>query len=87
MSEYWIHLEGLERLARQLRKDGKTSVITDRLIAYSSFLSVVASTTSMELPPIAWEDDSVDSSDLEDELLVRTTVWRSHMALHTPSPD
>lgn len=67
MSEYWIHLEGLERLARQLRKDGKTSVITDRLIAYSSFLSVVASTTSMELPLIPWADDSVDSGDLEDE--------------------
>lgn len=67
MSEYWIHLDGLERLARQLRTDGKTSTMTDRLIANSSFLSTVASTTSMELPSIPWEHDTIDSSDVEEE--------------------
>lgn len=67
MSEYWIHLDGLERLARQLRDDGKASPIIDRLITNSSFLSTVASTTSMDLPPIPWQDDSIDSYDLKDE--------------------
>jgi arginine metabolism regulation protein II len=67
MSEYWIHLDGLELLARQLRNDGKTSTITDRLIANSSFLSTVASTTSIELPSIPWEYDTIDSSDVEEE--------------------
>lgn len=68
MSEYWIHLDGLERLARQLRDDGKASPIIDRLIANSAFLSTVASTTSMDLPSIPWQDDNIDLGDLEDEL-------------------
>lgn len=64
MSEYWIHLEGVNRFARQLRSEVEESSWIDRLIAISSFLSTLANTTSVNLPPIPWSDDSLVVPDL-----------------------
>ncbi|KIX03150.1 uncharacterized protein Z518_06701 [Rhinocladiella mackenziei CBS 650.93] len=59
MSEYWIHLDGVDRVARQLRTEAQESPIIERLITISSFLSTVANTTSMDLPSIPWPDNNV----------------------------
>jgi len=65
MSEYWIHLAGVDRLARQLRNATQASPGIDRLITISSFLSTLASTTALDLPPKPWADDQPDVSELE----------------------
>ncbi|KAJ4518996.1 hypothetical protein HRR83_003698 [Exophiala dermatitidis] len=64
MSEYWIHLDGVNRYARQLRSEVGESSGIDRLIAISSFLSTLANSTSVDLPPIPWSDDNLTMSDL-----------------------
>ena len=58
MSEYWIHLQGVQNLADQLRHEGRTSPLIDCLTANASFLSTIASTTSMDLPSIPWSEDN-----------------------------
>ncbi|EXJ82901.1 hypothetical protein A1O3_06717 [Capronia epimyces CBS 606.96] len=64
MSEYWIHLHGVNHLARQLRGQVEESSQIDRLIAISSFLATLANTTSIDLPPIPWSDDDLVVPDL-----------------------
>ncbi|EXJ87722.1 hypothetical protein A1O1_04647 [Capronia coronata CBS 617.96] len=64
MSEYWIHLDGVNRFARQLRSEVEESSRIDRLIAISSFLSTLANTTSINLLPIPWSDDGLVVPDL-----------------------
>jgi arginine metabolism regulation protein II len=67
MSEYWIHLDGVDRLARQLRNEAQGSPNIDRLITISSFLSTLADTTSLELPSTPWTEEYPDrQSHLQD---------------------
>ncbi|KIW46939.1 uncharacterized protein PV06_02559 [Exophiala oligosperma] len=55
MSEYWIHLGGMGRLARELqREEEHASPRIARLITMSTFLSTLASTTSLELDELPW---------------------------------
>lgn len=65
MSEYWIHLDGVESLARQLRDQAQGSPNLDRLITISSFLSTLADTTSIELPSIPWTEADLDHRSLQ----------------------
>ena len=62
MSEYWIHLDGVDRVAKQLRHESHASPQIERLITISSFLSTVASTTAIDLPSVPWSGEAVDSS-------------------------
>jgi len=64
MSEYWIHLDGVDRIAKQLRIEGQASPQIERLITISSFLSTVASTTAIDLPSVPWSDEVVGTSKL-----------------------
>lgn len=54
MSEYWIHLGGMDRLARELQREEHATPKIARLITMSTFLSTLASTTSLELPELPW---------------------------------
>lgn len=64
MSEYWIHLDGVDRVAKQLQKEAPRSLKIERLITISSFLSTVASTTSIDLPHVPWSDEQLDRPSL-----------------------
>lgn len=63
MSEYWIHLEGVDRLSRQVQREAPRSAGIDRLITISSFLSTLAETTSTDLPSLPWSDGGLNSGD------------------------
>lgn len=63
MTEFGIHLEGIDWLLRELRARTERSTNISRLIAIASFVSVLARTTLLNLPPAPWSNDS-RSSDL-----------------------
>ncbi|KIW10432.1 hypothetical protein PV08_11396 [Exophiala spinifera] len=56
MSEYWIHLGGMGPLARELlqREEHHATPKIARLITMSTFLSTLASTTSLDLAELPW---------------------------------
>jgi arginine metabolism regulation protein II len=58
MGEFWLHLQGLERLAKQLQQQGKLSPLVDRLITNSTFLSTIADTTTLDLTALPWSNDT-----------------------------
>ncbi|KAK5204721.1 hypothetical protein LTR41_009577 [Exophiala xenobiotica] len=61
MSEYWIHLEGMDRLSTQLQREEHASPKIARLTTISTFLSTLASTTSLELTPMPWTGEHYDT--------------------------
>jgi hypothetical protein len=65
MSEFWVHLQGVERLAKQLRHEGEVSPLIDRLITNSQFLCTVADTTSLDFSPLPWAEETPFLPDFE----------------------
>ncbi|OBT45078.1 hypothetical protein VE00_05177 [Pseudogymnoascus sp. WSF 3629] len=52
MSEYQVHLNGVNRICKQMRD--QSIELDGRLVTISSFLTVLSDTTSVDLLPIPW---------------------------------
>jgi arginine metabolism regulation protein II len=58
MSEYRVHLDGVNRICHQLRDRDQSIKLDRRLATISSFLTVLSDTTSIDLLPIPWSTRS-----------------------------
>lgn len=54
MSEYRVHLDGANRICKQLRDTDQSIELDRRLVTIPSFLTVLSNTTSVDLLPIPW---------------------------------
>ncbi|KIW17925.1 hypothetical protein PV08_05120 [Exophiala spinifera] len=54
MSEYWIHLGGIGKMAQHLSSGTKDSRINLQLVTIACFLSTLAKTTATDLPSLPW---------------------------------
>lgn len=59
MSEYWVHLEGVNQIRRQWGNEQPSELSIRRLLTISSFLKVLSDTTSVDLSPIPWSENTV----------------------------
>lgn len=82
MSEYWIHLDGVDQIRRQWQQEAKSN---KRQITISSFLKVLSCTTSIDLPLLQWassednltpfsQDEFPDSHGLEHTYGITSTL-------------
>ncbi|RMZ89599.1 hypothetical protein DV736_g3171, partial [Chaetothyriales sp. CBS 134916] len=62
MSEYWVHLGGIDKVARQLSSGTEDSRTKRQLVTIASFLSTLANTTSTDLPPLPWTGELYGTS-------------------------
>lgn len=61
MSEYWVHLGGINKVVRQLSSGTQDSRINLQLVTIASFLSTLAKTTSIDLPTLPWTGEQYSS--------------------------
>lgn len=61
MSEYWIHLDAVHQVGSQLSSRSEDSRQIQLLITTSSFLSILATTTSVDHPTLPWTISSYDT--------------------------
>lgn len=54
MSEYWIHLDGVDQVRTQWQKEGKSIIFNKRQLTIASFLKVLSNTTTVDLPSLRW---------------------------------
>ena len=54
MSEYWVHLEGVNQIRKQLENLATPLSRNGRIFTISSFLTILSDTTSLELPYLPW---------------------------------
>lgn len=58
MSEYVVHLDGIDGLLLQLEHQGRRSLKMNRLVTLCSFFSTVARSTLLSWAPIPWTDNT-----------------------------
>jgi arginine metabolism regulation protein II len=54
MTEYLVHLDGVNKICDQLRDGDQSIELDQRLVTISSFLTVLSATTSIDLLPMPW---------------------------------
>lgn len=70
MSEYWVHLEGVNRIRQHLQNLNGGQPLSShahRLFTISSFLNILSDSTTVKLPSLPWSD-TTDFPDLNNDM-------------------